>query len=145
LVDIEETIMVDMRFIRKRTGLLATCALVWQALVLAVASVVLTCDRGLALERAGMSEHEGMVDCPMQKKEPACPLHAAKHGTRDCDCPSLGCSQADAGFMAIFGTVGVLSSGTSIDVPLGSGDAYPAISVSVTLIAPAPLSPPPRA
>jgi hypothetical protein len=98
-----------MRFIRKRTGLLATCAIVWQALILAVASVLLSCDRGPALEHAGMPGHEGMADCPMQKKEPACPLHAAKHGTHDCDCPSIGCSRTDAGLMAMFGTVGVLS------------------------------------
>jgi hypothetical protein len=136
--------MVDMRFIRKRTGLLATCAIVWQALILAVASVLLSCDRGPALEHAGMPGHEGMADCPMQKKEPACPLHAAKHGTHDCDCPSIGCSRTDAGLMAMFGTVGVLSSGTSIDVPLVAGDALPSISAFVTLIAPAPLSPPPR-
>ena len=37
-----------------------------------------------------------------------CPLHGDKHGTHDCDCPTIGCSQTDAGFMAVFGAVGIL-------------------------------------
>jgi hypothetical protein len=107
--------------------------------MVAAASVVISCDRGPALEHGNH-----MVDCPMQKKEPACPLHAEKHGTHDCDCPSLACSQTDTAFTAIFGTVGVLPAPMSIDVPLVAGDASPVRSDSILRLAAAPLSPPPR-
>ena len=91
-----------------------------------------------------MSGHEGMADCPMLKKEPACPLHAEKHGTHDCDCPSLGCSQTDAGFMALFGAVGILPTAASINVPFDPGDAAPVMSASANRLAAVPLAPPPR-
>jgi hypothetical protein len=129
--------MVDMRFVRNRAGLVAAFALAWQALLLTTASALLTCDRRPAV-------HDGMVDCPMQEKEPACPLHAEKHGTHDCDCPSLRCSQTDTSFMAIFGTVGILPTPMSIDVQLVASDASPVRSASLHQLAAVPLSPPPR-
>jgi hypothetical protein len=131
--------MVDVRFVRNRTGLVAAFALLWQALMVAAASAVISCDRGPALEHGNH-----MADCPMQKKEPACPLHAEKHGTHDCDCPSLGCSQTDTAFTAVFGTVGVLPAPTSIDVPLMAVDAAPVISTSILQLAAPPPAHPPR-
>jgi hypothetical protein len=80
----------------------------------------------------------------MLKKEPACPLHAEKHGTHDCDCPTLGCSQTDAGFMALFGAVGILAGATSINVPLVTGNATRVMTASAHHLAPVPLAPPPR-
>ena len=133
-----------MRFIRNRAGFVAAIALTFQVGTIAAASVVISCDQGPALEHGGMSGHEGMAECPMLKNEPACPLHAEKHGTHDCDCPTLGCSQTDAGFMALFGAVGILSGDTSINVPFVSGDATPVISASINHLAAVPLAPPPR-
>lgn len=145
-----------MRCIRNRTGVLAALAIMWHVLAIAVVSAVLSCDQGSAVEHARLREaasaeqawisgHEGMADCPMQKNEPACPLHAEKHGTTECDCPTVGCSQTDAGFMALFGAVGILSNGSSIDVPLVTADAAVVISAAVIHLAPVPPAPPPRA
>jgi hypothetical protein len=133
-----------MRGIRNRAGFLAAVVLTFQVGTVAAASVVISCDQGPAFEHSGMSGHEGMAECPMLKKEPACPLHAEKHGTHDCDCPSLGCSQTDAGFMALFGAVGILPDAASMNIPFDLGDAAPLFSASVTRLAAVPLAPPPR-
>jgi hypothetical protein len=130
--------------IRNRAGFLAAVVLMFQVGTIGAASVVISCDQGPALEHSGMAGHEGMADCPMLKKEPACPLHAEKHGTHDCDCPSLGCSQTDAGFMALFGAVGILPTAASINLPVDLGDAAPVTAEDVTGLAAVPLAPPPR-
>ena len=133
-----------MRFIRNRAGFFAAVALTFQVGTVAAASVAISCDQGPALEHAGMSGHEGMADCPMLKQEPACPLHAEKHGTHDCDCPTLGCSQTDAGFMALFGAVGILPTAALINFRSLPSDAAPLMSASTNRLASVPLAPPPR-
>jgi hypothetical protein len=133
-----------MRGIRNHAGLLAALLLTFQVGAIAAASVVISCDQGPALEHHGMSGHEGMADCPMLKKEPACPLHAKKHGTHDCDCPTLGCSQTDTGFMALFGAVGILSVDASFNVPLVASNAAPVMSAAPNHLSAVPLAPPPR-
>ncbi|HKY20187.1 MAG TPA: hypothetical protein VJM31_03115 [Vicinamibacterales bacterium] len=133
-----------MRPLRNRVRGFAAVALAWQAITIAAVSTVISCDTGPALEHSGSAGHEGMADCPMQKKEPACPLHAEKHGTHDCDCPTLGCSQTDAGFMALFGAVGILPDVTLMHVLVASSDAAPVGPASAVRLATVPLAPPPR-
>ena len=114
-----------MRFMRNRAGLIASVALLWHVLAVATVSAVMTCGQGFGgVEPAamshgamsghegmaaheGMAGHEGMADCPMQKKAPVCPMHGST-GSHKCDCPTMGCSQTDTGFMALFGSVGTL-------------------------------------
>lgn len=128
-----------MRFFRNRAGWISAIALAWHVVAIAIVSAVISCDQGPS------AEHAGMEDCPMQhKSEPACPLHAEKHGTHDCDCPSIGCSQTDVGFMAVFGAVGVLPSVSTFSVPLELSSAAPFVSPISNRLAPAPQSPPPR-
>ena len=106
-----------MQFIRNRAGFFAAIALTWHVVAIAAVSTALSCDFGAA------SEHAGMEECPLHQSAPACPLHAEKHGTHDCDCPTIGCSQTDAGFMALFGAVGILPA--SADMPFRSTRAMP--------------------
>jgi len=85
-----------------------------------------------------------MKDCPLHRSAPVCPLHGEKHGTHDCDCPTIGCSQSDTGFTAVFGAVGILPAAADMPVPLDSGDAPSRISLTASHLEPGPLSPPPR-
>ena len=126
-----------MRFIRNRAVLLAAIALTWQ--MAAIATVVVV----LSYERIAATEHAGMENCPLHSK-PTCPLHGDKHGTHDCDCPTIGCSQADAGFMALFGAVGILTASLDVSAPLGRTDITPTLSLSANLLSPVPPAPPPR-
>ncbi len=126
-----------MRLIRNRAGLIATMALAGHLVAIAAVSAVLACDRGPALE------HAGMENCPLHSK-PVCPLHADKHGTHDCDCPTIGCSQTDAAFTALFGPLGVMPDAAIVQQPLEAGEAAPAMPLHVNHLAPVPLSPPPR-
>lgn len=126
-----------MRFIRNRAVLFAAIALTWQMAAIATVAVV------LSYERIAATEHAGMENCPLHSK-PSCPLHGDKHGTHDCDCPTIGCSQADAGFMALFGAVGILTASLDVSAPLGRTDATPALSLSAHLLSPVPPAPPPR-
>jgi len=128
--------------IRNRARVFAAVALVFQVGTIAAAAAVISCDSRPSIEHGA---HDGMVDCPMQKQEPACPLHAEKHGTHDCDCPSLGCSQTDTAFTALLGAVGVLSPDASFNVPRPAGDAAPLMVASENHLAPVPFAPPPRA
>jgi len=127
-----------MQFIRNRAGLFAAIALMWYVMAIAAVSTALSCDSVAA------SEHAGMEECPLHQSAPACPLHAEKHGTHDCDCPTIGCSQSDMGFMALFGAAGILPAAAEIAVPVEAGDAALAAAESTIRIAPVPLSPPPR-
>jgi len=131
-------------------------ALLWHVAAVATASVALTCGQdagrvdhaamshGAMSGHDGMAGHEGMADCPMQKKAPVCPMHG-NTGSHKCDCPTMGCAQTDTGFMALFGSVGILSDATSIGVPIVSSEAAPMIPASANRLAPVPLAPPPRA
>ena len=127
-----------MQFIRNRARLFAAIALTWHVAAVAAVSTALSCDSGAA------SAHAGMAECPLHQSVPACPLHAEKHGSHDCDCPTIGCAQTDAGFMALFGAVGILPIATGITVPLAAGDAALAGAPAAINLASAPLSPPPR-
>ena len=127
-----------MRFIRNRAGFFAAIALTWHVVAIAAVSTVLSCDSGAA------SEHAGMEECPLHQSAPACPLHAEKHGTHECDCPTIGCSQSDAGFMALFGTVGILPDSADIAVPIDAGAAALIAAPSAIRLAPVPALPPPR-
>ena len=102
------------------------------------------CPRRSHVIPAPRSEHAGMDECPLHQSAPACPLHAEKHGTHECDCPTIGCSQTDAGFMALFGAVGILPTAAAIAVPVDAGDAALAADASAIRLAPVPLLPPPR-
>ena len=119
--------------------MIAAIALMWHVVAIAALSTALSCDSDPA------SEHAGMENCPLHEKAPACPLHGDKHGTHDCDCPTIGCSQADAGFMALFGAVGILNTEVDMSVPLGDGEAPLAAARSAIRLSPLPLAPPPRA
>jgi hypothetical protein len=125
-----------MRFVRNRARLLAAVALTWHVAAIAAVSTILSCDSS--------SEHATMENCPLHESAPACPLHGEQHGTRDCDCPTIGCSDSDTGFMALFGAAGILPHGTEVAVPAGAGDAAPVADQFAIRLAPAPLSPPPR-
>lgn len=132
--------MVTMRLVRNHTRLIGVIALAWHFVAIAAVSTVLSCDTGPAIE------HAGMENCPMQQKaEPACPLHAEERGGHDCDCPTLGCSETDAGFMALFGAVGILPAAASIDVPVPASNAAPGASARTIRLASVPPAPPPRA
>src|SRR5687767_12721798 len=126
-----------MRFIRNRARFFAAIALTWQVAAIAAVATVLSYDRIAA------SKHAGMENCPLHS-QPTCPLHGDKHGTHDCDCPTIGCSQTDTGFMALFGSVGILPAISDVTTPLRCGEAAPTISLSADLIASVPLAPPPR-
>lgn len=125
-----------MRFIRNRSGFIAAIALTWHLVAIAAVSAALSCDSN--------SEHAGMENCPLHESVPACPLHAEKHGTHECDCPTIGCSPTDTGFMALFGATGILPASTAMAVLADAGDAEFVAPQSAIRLAPAPLSPPPR-
>ncbi|RPI56997.1 MAG: hypothetical protein EHM55_03430 [Acidobacteria bacterium] len=139
-----------MRFMRNRAGLIATIVLTWHVAAMAAVSTAICGDErsgaSMAMDHPAIAGHEGMVDCPMQRStRPACPKHSDKHGTHECDCPTLGCSQTDTGFMAFFGVVGVLVRAADVPSLLENGDAVPVMTPSAIRLAPHPLSPPPRA
>jgi len=127
-----------MKVIRNRARLAAAIAVTWQIIGLAAMSTVLLCDIGFA------SEHAGMPDCPLHERAPVCPIHAEKHGTHECDCPTIGCASTDTGITALFGAIGVLSSAPDVPLPVASGRLTLIAAVSVDPLAPAPLPPPPR-
>ena len=127
-----------MQFVRNRAPVIAAIALAWHVVVIAVVSTAISCQGSSA------SDHAGMKDCPLHSSAPVCPLHGDKHGTHECDCPTIGCTQADTGFMALFGAVGILSPIPEIDASFDAGDAVLVPSQSAIRLAPAPLSPPPR-
>jgi hypothetical protein len=127
-----------MRALRNRAAWIAILVLTWNLGGMAAASVVLTGHL------SGVSEHAGMENCPLHSK-PACPLHGDRHGTHDCDCPTIGCSQPDLGMTALFGAIGVLPAASHMAVPFDAGDAIPVLASTSTSLGPVPLSPPPRA
>jgi hypothetical protein len=126
-----------MRVIRDRARVLAAIALMWQVVAITAVGIV------VSWERVTAAEHAGMENCPLHSK-PTCPLHGDKHGTHDCDCPTIGCSQADTALTALFGAAGILPTPVNMLVPLVSAEAVPAMSVSADLLSLVPLSPPPR-
>jgi hypothetical protein len=126
-----------MGLMRNRAGLIATIALAWHLVAIAAVSTVLSCHQGPS------QEHAGMENCPLHST-PVCPLHAEKHGTHDCDCPTIGCARTDAAFTALFGLLGDIPDAVMAPVALDAGDAALSAPSRITLLAPLPLSPPPR-
>ncbi len=125
-----------MLIIRNRAGLLAAIALAWHVVAIAMVTTALAYDPN--------ADHAGMANCPLHESAPACPVHAEKHGSHDCDCPTIGCADTNAGFMALFGTIGILPPPTHMPVPLDAGDASPRVAASTNPLAYVPLAPPPR-
>jgi hypothetical protein len=78
------------------------------------------------------------------QSEPACPLHADRHGGHECDCPTLDCSKVDSGFLALFGTVGILPAVDEAFVPVDITGKTPAAIVFANSLAIVPPAPPPR-
>lgn len=128
-----------MQLLRNRARLIAAIALTWHVVAIAAVSTALSCDASSA------SAHAGMENCPLHGSVPACPLHGDKHGTHECDCPTIGCAQTDTGLMALFGAVGILPAIPELPVPLEAGDASPRFAEFAKPLALVPLSPPPRA
>lgn len=128
--------MIEMLHIRNRARLLAAIALAWQIVAVAAVSAALSFDPG--------SGHAGMANCPLHQNVPACPVHADKHGTHECDCPTIGCSQTDAEFLSLFGSIGILPSRSYMHVPPDAGSAAWRVTQSAHPLAHVPLSPPPR-
>ena len=134
-----------MRAFRARSTIATSIVLGWQILAVMFVPTALCCRLG---EEAAGQHATAMADCPMEHAatepaEAACPLHS-QAGTRDCDCPTLGCSQTENGFMALYGPIGVLPVLTSIPTPYLLGDAAPVLSSSTDSLAPVPTAPPPR-
>lgn len=126
-----------MQLMRNRASLIAAIALAGHVVAIAMVSAAFAYDAS--------AEHAGMADCPLHENAPVCPVHAEKHGSHDCDCPTIGCSQTDAGFMALFGSIGILPPPSHMPVPLDAGDASPRAAASTNPLATVPLAPPPRA
>ncbi len=124
---------------RNRSGLVAAIALTWHVVTIAAMTMVLSHNPNASAKKESMEEN-----CPLHSK-PSCPLHAERHGTHDCDCPTIGCAQRDTGVTGLFGVVGILPPVIGMSAPIDAGKAAPAICLSVNLLAPVPLSPPPRA
>lgn len=127
-----------MRALRNRAAWIAVLLLAWNVGGMAAASVVLTCHG------TGTVEHAGMDNCPLHSK-PACPLHGDRHGTHECDCPTIGCSQPDMGVTALFGAIGVLPAAAKMAVPFDAGDAVQILASTSHSLGPVPVPPPPRA
>ena len=127
-----------MNPIRNRARFVAAVTLTWHVIALAIVSAALSCSTSSA------SEHAGMENCPLHASVPQCPVHAEKHGTHDCDCPTIGCSETGAEFLTLFGSIGILPTLNDIPLPLEAGayaaDGFP----SAGILAPVPISPPPR-
>ncbi len=135
-----------MRGFRAGSSALTSIVLFWQLAVVIVLPVALCC-RESASTSSTIAPHDMMAECPMHERAAtaSCPLHQAKNGTHECDCPTLGCSQTDNGFMAVFGPIGVLPS-PALVTGLDPAGRTPALAnESVIALAPVPLSPPPRA
>ena len=126
-----------MRVMRNRARVFAAAALTWHVAVIAAVALVLAADL------RAQSQQPGGENCPMHSK-PACPLHGDKHGTHDCDCPTIGCSQTDVGFTALFGAIGVLPPAVEASAPLPVSEAAPSLSQIPHLFSRVPASPPPR-
>jgi hypothetical protein len=131
--------MADMRLIRNRARLTAVLALMWHVLAVAAVSTALSCDPNAA------SEHAGMLDCPLHDKAPVCPLHAERHGTHECDCPTIGCAETDTGLMTLLSAVGILADASEMLILVDAGHTSKMTAESLNSLAPVPLAPPPRA
>ena len=127
-----------MSFVRNRARVLAAVALASHVIAMALVSAALSCDPNFG------SDHASVPECPLHTDAPACPLHAEKHGSHDCDCPTIGCSETNAGFMALFGAAGILGDAREMPAPLDAGAASVVAARFVHPLVLPPLAPPPR-
>ena len=135
-----------MRAFRARSSCVAAIALTWQLLAVIFVPAALCCRQHAQLPA---QSETAMAECPLHQDkvepaEPSCPLHSAKPTAHECRCPTIGCSQTDNGFMALFGPIGMIPAPAVISVLHLAGDATPASVSSAVGLAPVPLSPPPR-
>jgi len=128
-----------MLLVRQHARLISICTLAWHVVAVLMLSTVLTCTDG-------SGDHAALAACPMHKTEPQCELHSDP-GTEDshrCDCPKMGCSKSDLGFLAMFSAVGVLPSAARIPSLFDAGRASSA-EIALGLSMPfLPAAPPPR-
>ena len=122
---------------RNRAGLIAVIALAWHIMTMAAIVTVLSVELHATTEKAGEE------NCPLHSK-PSCALHGERHGSHDCDCPTIGCAQTDTGLTGLFGPAGVLPVPVGMPASIDVGEAAPMMSRSAQLLALVPLSPPPR-
>jgi hypothetical protein len=130
-----------MQLIRNRARLIAAIALAGNVVAAALVSMALSCDP----KGASASGHEGMENCPLHERAPECTVHGDQHGTHACDCPTIGCSNTDAGLMALLGAVAVLPPTADMHVTFDAGGSVPRMITHAHVDAHVPLSPPPRA
>ena len=130
-----------MQLIRDRAHLIAAIALVGNVAAAALVSMALSCDPNAV---SPASAHPGMENCPLHARAPECAVHGDEHGTHACDCPTIGCSQADAGLMALLAAVAVLPGSADFDVTFDAGASVPRLTTHAYAGAHVPLSPPPR-
>ena len=130
-----------MQLIRNRARLIAAIALSGNLIAVGLVSMALSCDPNAT----SASGHEGMENCPLHARAPECSVHGDAHGTHACDCPTIGCSQTDAGLMALLGAVAVLPAAAEMHVAFDAGGSVPRMTAHAHVAAPVPLSPPPRA
>jgi hypothetical protein len=129
-----------MHLIRNRARLIAAIAIAGNVAAVALVSMALSCD-----PNASASGHEGMEDCPLHERAPECAVHGDQHGTHACDCPTIGCSNTDAGLMALLGAVAVLPASADVHVTFDAGGSVPRMITRAHVGAHVPLPPPPRA
>ena len=131
---------LNMRVFRSRAGVLASLALTWQIVALMVVPAAV-CGQAKASAASG-----DMANCPMQPaaKPAECPMHSPAGVEHDCHCPTLGCAQAESGFLALLGPVGVLPAPASAFSLHQIGDAVLVAPPSSVSLAPVPVAPPPR-
>ena len=127
-----------MQLLRRHVRVVAAIALTWHIVAIGAVSTVLSCDFGAA------ADHASMENCPLHQSAPACPLHGEQHGTHDCDCPTIGCAEPESGLIALFGAVGILPATAELPRLLDAGHASMLAPSAANLLAPVPLSPPPR-
>jgi len=127
-----------MRVIRNWSATIAAVTIGWHVVAVVLLSTALTCVSA----SSGRAE---LGPCPMHKAEPECALHASEtRKNHPCDCPTVGCSKTDLGFLSLFSSVGVMPSATGLPERLDRGQSvvidHP-IEVTFAFI---PATPPPR-
>jgi hypothetical protein len=130
-----------MKLIRNRARLIAAIALAGNVAAVALVSMALSCDPNAA----SASGHEGMENCPLHERAPECSVHGDQHGTHACDCPTIGCSNTDAGLMALLGAVAVLPASADTRVAFDAAGSVARMITQTHVYAHVPLAPPPRA
>ena len=129
-----------MRVLRSRASVLASFALTWQILALMFVPAVLCGQKG-----TGAAADIEAANCPMHHEAgETCPMHERGASHQDSSVPSLGCSQTDNSFFALFGPAGVLPAAIDTPTPDSIRSAVVLTSPTSNSLAPVPVAPPPR-